>query len=235
MESPYTDRYVHFSIQSGIVISTYLDFDTTITLEIARAIRDKRLALQKGADYLQLIISPSHLKMDSSARDYLVSKEGMKGIIRVAILVKNWAMMNMARFFMLFKKMNIAVRTFWQKAHALEWLLGIQKKDTALLQNTPNKDLKNYPNRLLTPTIGEQVADGPQSPQAMNNKDTHLTQKEKLIAHLKAQGLTHNQIAKQSACSPKTVAKHIERIYKKLNIKNGVELTLWWNHLSENE
>lgn len=50
-----------------------------------------------------------------------------------------------------------------------------------------------------------------------------ISEREKEVLGLYAKGLTYNQIADKLAISPSTVRKHIENIYKKLEVHNKIE------------
>lgn len=50
-----------------------------------------------------------------------------------------------------------------------------------------------------------------------------ISEREKEVLSLYGKGLTYNQIADKLAISPSTVRKHIENIYKKLEVHNKME------------
>ena len=52
-----------------------------------------------------------------------------------------------------------------------------------------------------------------------------LSEREVEVLELVAEGLTSNHIAERLQISPNTVARHRERIMKKLNLHNASELT----------
>jgi two-component system response regulator NreC len=54
---------------------------------------------------------------------------------------------------------------------------------------------------------------------------SHLTEREREVLKLIAQGLTNKQIGEQLGISPKTVARHRDNITKKLNLSSRAELT----------
>ena len=50
-----------------------------------------------------------------------------------------------------------------------------------------------------------------------------LSEREKEVLTFYAQGLTYSQVAENLAISPGTARKHIENIYKKLQVHNKME------------
>ncbi|MCB9360852.1 MAG: response regulator transcription factor [Flavobacteriales bacterium] len=54
-------------------------------------------------------------------------------------------------------------------------------------------------------------------------KDNLISNREKEVLNLYAQGLTYNQIADELMLSPSTIRKHIENIYKKMDVHNKME------------
>ncbi len=54
-------------------------------------------------------------------------------------------------------------------------------------------------------------------------KDNLISDREKEVLNLYAQGLTYNQIADELMLSPSTIRKHIENIYKKMEVHNKME------------
>jgi two-component system response regulator NreC len=64
----------------------------------------------------------------------------------------------------------------------------------------------------------------------VNSKDKHavtldiLSERERQVLELVAEGLSNHDIGKNLALSPKTIARHRERIMKKLNIHSRTEL-----------
>lgn len=68
-----------------------------------------------------------------------------------------------------------------------------------------------------------QLLRGKHAQQAKRAEDYGLTKRELEILQKTSDGLTNNQIAEQLFISPKTVRKHIENIYQKLQVHNRVE------------
>jgi len=56
-------------------------------------------------------------------------------------------------------------------------------------------------------------------------EQSHLTEREREVLTLIAQGLTNKQIGRQLGISPKTVARHRDNISQKLNLSSRAELT----------
>ena len=68
-----------------------------------------------------------------------------------------------------------------------------------------------------------QLLRGRQAQREKNAEDYGLTKRELEILQKTSQGLTNTQIAEELFISPKTVRKHIENIYQKLQVHNRVE------------
>jgi DNA-binding NarL/FixJ family response regulator len=54
-------------------------------------------------------------------------------------------------------------------------------------------------------------------------KEKAISEREVEVLTYYSKGLTYNQIAEEMAISPSTVRKHIENIYKKLQVHNKME------------
>jgi DNA-binding NarL/FixJ family response regulator len=61
------------------------------------------------------------------------------------------------------------------------------------------------------------------NPEVAGKNKFELTERELQVLELVAKGENYNQIAEATFISPKTVRKHIENIYKKLQVHNKVE------------
>lgn len=62
-----------------------------------------------------------------------------------------------------------------------------------------------------------------------NNKLEMLTNREKEILEQVAKGLSNRKISEELFITEHTVKKHINHIFKKLNIKDRTEAALYWN------
>lgn len=67
----------------------------------------------------------------------------------------------------------------------------------------------------------------PQEPPAGRQPDDILTRREREVALLVAQGLTNRQIASKLAISRNTVANHVAKIIKKLNVPSRSLIAVW--------
>lgn len=78
----------------------------------------------------------------------------------------------------------------------------------------------------MSPVIASkalQLLRGREAEKRKNAEDFSLTKRELEILQKTSEGLTNNQIAEALYISPKTVRKHIENIYQKLEVHNRVE------------
>ncbi|GAB2730725.1 helix-turn-helix transcriptional regulator [Kitasatospora kifunensis] len=64
-------------------------------------------------------------------------------------------------------------------------------------------------------------------------KVSQLTDTEYAVAELVSQGLTNGRVARQLFMSPHTVAFHLKKIFRKLDVASRVELAGSWNRLVE--
>lgn len=84
---------------------------------------------------------------------------------------------------------------------------------------------------VLSPTVVSKVFGAlrrpPGSPEALSGPAS-LTEREREIMNLVAQGLTNGQIAEKFVLSEKTVKNHVNHIYSKLEARNRVQATAIW-------
>ncbi|MCP4284573.1 MAG: response regulator transcription factor, partial [Gammaproteobacteria bacterium] len=60
--------------------------------------------------------------------------------------------------------------------------------------------------------------------QAASGRVEQLSMREQQVVELVADGMTNSKIGERLGISPKTVARHRERIMKKLNLQSSAEL-----------
>ena len=82
----------------------------------------------------------------------------------------------------------------------------------------------------MTPSIALKTLNLLRNPLAIENKqqleEIKLTTRETEILEHLSKGLNYNEIADNLIISPSTVRKHIENIYKKLQVRNKIEAVL---------
>jgi NarL family two-component system response regulator LiaR len=74
----------------------------------------------------------------------------------------------------------------------------------------------------MSPFIARKVIGTFQKPM-INDVNSLLSQREKEVLELVAQGLLYKEIAMRLTISPETVKKHLKNIYHKLHVQNKVE------------
>ena len=66
--------------------------------------------------------------------------------------------------------------------------------------------------------------------------DVGLTARETSVLALLAAGFSNRGIARRLGCAPRTVEKHLERVYRKLGVRdnvNAVRVAHAWDHVTE--
>lgn len=94
-----------------------------------------------------------------------------------------------------------------QQAHHIHTSLGA----------TPHAQRTAHNLTLLHPTA-------PTAPPELRNPAAALTEREHAVAHLAAQGLTNNEVARELFVSPKTVEYHLGHVYTKLRLTGRRQL-----------
>jgi DNA-binding NarL/FixJ family response regulator len=77
----------------------------------------------------------------------------------------------------------------------------------------------------MSPSIARKAVKIIQNPNVLETqqKDFNLSERENQVLHHLCKGLNYNQIASNLIISPNTVRRHMENIYKKLNVNNKAE------------
>lgn len=71
---------------------------------------------------------------------------------------------------------------------------------------------------LLDPSLAEQVVDGLRAPSDRDERLAELTERERAILHLIADGLTNRQIAAELNLAEGTIRRHLDNIYTRLAV-----------------
>lgn len=121
-DSFYENEFYRFKYVEGIFHLTYTG--GPITIDVARALVERRSGLFEDKDILVLVTVKDLKGMDREARDYLSSIEGTKGIKAGAIVVKSAFTTHMANFFMKisFSKSKMPAKVFSNEEEAIIWL-----------------------------------------------------------------------------------------------------------------
>jgi DNA-binding NarL/FixJ family response regulator len=100
-----------------------------------------------------------------------------------------------------------------------------------LLKNEPGERLVDAIRRIAR---GIKIFDEQQLARALRWKNEvqtkweKLTQREREILGLMAEGVTNKQLAHRFQITPRTIEKHLENIYRKLDVQSKAEAILWW-------
>jgi len=78
--------------------------------------------------------------------------------------------------------------------------------------------------RYLSAPLSERLLAQAEAPQALRDPYETLTDRERQILHLTAEGYTSREIAERLFISPRTVEKHRENLMAKLGIHSQAEL-----------
>jgi hypothetical protein len=113
--------FVHLEIRDNILFGTYKK-GLKINLEIAKKIVDARLAFTKGRDMRAVIYNQGVISMDKSARDFLASPEGTKGLSAAAMMLDSAFSSFLGNFYLSVNKPPMPVRIFTSTEAAVKWL-----------------------------------------------------------------------------------------------------------------
>ncbi len=117
----YDTPYVHLLIKDHILIGHYKK-DLKINLDVARQIVHSRLSFTRGKNLPSMIMSEGVISMDKPAREFLASKEGVKGLLASAIIVDSAFSSFLGNFFLKVNKTKIPTKIFLNISKAQEWL-----------------------------------------------------------------------------------------------------------------
>ncbi len=116
LETPF----VLLEIDDDILVATYKAQD--LTYEIAMQAVESRLKMVKDDVYPCLIKDYSVAKIDKQAREYLASKDGVRGVSAAAILTDSLFKMTLVNFFIKVLPPPMPVKLFREEADARRWL-----------------------------------------------------------------------------------------------------------------
>jgi hypothetical protein len=117
----FMGKYVNLEMHGDILIGTYKK-GLKITLPIAKEIVSVRLVFTNNTDLPALILNQGVVSMDKDARDFLSSKEGVKGLKAGAIVLDSPFSSFLGNFFIRISKPKIPAKIFTNKEDALIWL-----------------------------------------------------------------------------------------------------------------
>ena len=97
------------------------------------------------------------------------------------------------------------------------------------------------PQHTQMESTGPIVVDEPPSEIASPKTQTRqssfdvLTERERQVAELAADGMSNKEIASKMSVSPYTVANHLKNVFRKLRVNSRVELSRRLQHLADSE
>ena len=124
MTEPWKNDYVDFSLEGPILVATYKECPTPITLAHAKTIRNCRLAFQGKKSYPLLVKTEGNLLMEMPARKYLSSPEASEGVTAAAFIARNRLVETVIWFFLAFAPNHIPTKVYHKEKPALKWLTG---------------------------------------------------------------------------------------------------------------
>lgn len=215
---------VQFRLRSEILIAAYRTGRGLLTLDEVTKIRDERLKFQNGVDYPVMIICPRTVRFEKEAIHFLKGKEGMKGVVAAAIVLDNWALMQLARLF-LQRRNIIPVKIFFNKSAAFAWLQEKHRRSDVPIDLSPFEEadellhMKSNPH----PKKAAQLL----LPAKFISKEDVLTSTERKVVELILEGKTSQEIADDLFMDIRTVDKHRQHINRKSGTRNPVALLRW--------
>lgn len=122
MKEIHPSHLVHFALRDHILIATYLNTASPITLEKAKLIWSARLDFQRGVAYPVLIKTEKWITIQYKALSYFASPEAAVGLLAAGLLKQNIMAEMAINFFLQFKTQTIPTKAFSNEATALGWL-----------------------------------------------------------------------------------------------------------------
>lgn len=116
-----------FKIEEGCVVGTF--HSDYIDLCIAQKITEDRLKLQKGKEYPLLSNLKKVKNSTKSARDFMASEEGCKGVVVAAVLIDSLVGSIIINFFIKVSKPLRLTKIFTIEKEAKKWLSQYVMKD----------------------------------------------------------------------------------------------------------
>jgi hypothetical protein len=116
-----SSQYVDLRWIGKVLEATYKP-GPRIDLDAAKTILKERLTFTDGKDVPVLVIDSGLVSMDKSARDYLSSNEGIKGIRASALISHSKVNSMLVNFVIKISRPNLPVKVFTDREEAMEWL-----------------------------------------------------------------------------------------------------------------
>lgn len=117
----FENDQIRMEVQDEILYATYKS-GLRMTLQDAQNVVEERLKLLEGKELPVLIIDSGVVSMDKSARDYLSSEAGIRGLKSAAIIENSFFSKVLINFFLRLTNPKIQVKAFGNEEEALAWL-----------------------------------------------------------------------------------------------------------------
>lgn len=114
-------KYTHLTMHGDILEARYkaaLQVDRDAAVEIVQ----ERLDFTDNKSVPVLLLDSGLVKMDKSARDYMSSEEGIRGLIAIAIILSSVVNSMLLNFLLKISRPGLPVRVFRDRDQAMEWL-----------------------------------------------------------------------------------------------------------------
>lgn len=123
-----SSQYVDLKWIGKVLQATYKP-GPKIDLDAARIILKERLEFTENKDVPVLVVDSGIVSMDKSARDFLSSNEGIKGIRASALISQSKVNSMLVNFIIKISRPNLPVKVFTDRAEAISWLEGFLNED----------------------------------------------------------------------------------------------------------
>ncbi|MDO9184636.1 MAG: hypothetical protein Q7W13_01395 [Bacteroidia bacterium] len=121
------NEHAKFVIEDGILIGSFkCEF---VDLDLANKITGYRLELQNGKNFPILSNIKAVKSSTKSARDFLASEEGCKGVVAAAVLIDSPISSMIGNFFIRVSKPLRPTKIFTNETEAKKWLAQFVKKE----------------------------------------------------------------------------------------------------------
>ncbi len=108
--------------QHGEILEARYKAGLQIDREAAEQIVEERLEFTNNKPMPVLLLDSGLVKMDKSARDYMSSDDGIRGLRAVAIILSSVVNSMLLNFLLKISRPGLPVKVFTDRDNAMEWL-----------------------------------------------------------------------------------------------------------------
>ena len=114
-------KYTYLTMHGNILEARY-KAALQVNREAAIEIVEERLEFTNNKSVPVLLLDSGLVKMDKSARDYMSSDEGIRGLEAIAIILSSVVNSMLLNFLLKISRPGLPVRVFRDRDQAIEWL-----------------------------------------------------------------------------------------------------------------